>query len=194
MWSHYASNHEGFCVEYDLTSLHPNNLFPLEDINILENENAYLSNKVNLLLSAGLLPVIYSSSRVNIPKTKLKRLNLDSDGILKYNSDIDPLLYKTYIIKSAKWNYEKEWRIIMDGDICKYFQNKIHFPFIKKIYLGCKMENHNIDILLEIAEELNIEILLMVMNNKKFYLEPQSLASYKWKKERRLWNNPLLSI
>ena len=194
MWSHYASNHEGFCVEYDLTPLHPNNLLPLKEINILENEDAYLSNKVNLLLSAGLFPVIYSSNRVNIPKTKLKRINLDSDGNLKYNSNIDPLLYKTYIIKSAKWNYEKEWRIIMDGDICKYFQNKIHFPFIKKIYLGCKMETHNIDILLEIAEELNIEILLMVMNNKKFYLETQSLASYKWKKERRLWNNPLLSI
>lgn len=191
MWSHYASNHEGFCVEYDITPLHPDNLLPLEDIHILEDKDAYQSNKMKLLLSAGLFPVIYSSSRVNIPKTKLKRIVLDADGNIKHNSDIDSLLYKTYIIKSAKWNYEKEWRIIMDGDICKYFDNKIHFPFIKKIFLGCKMKTHNIDILLEIAEELNIEIVLMKMNDKKFYLEPQSLDSYKWNKERRKWNNPL---
>ncbi len=191
MWSHYASNHEGFCVEYDITQLHPENLLPLDNKSILEDEKAYLSNKTKLVLSAGLFPVIYTSNRVNIPKTKLKRIKLDEDGNIKHNSDIDSLLYKTYIIKSAKWNYEKEWRIIIDGEICKYFDNKIHFPFIKKIFLGCKMNTHNIDILLEIAEELNVEIVLMAMNEKKFYLEPQGLDSYKWNKERKKWNNPL---
>ena len=191
MWSHYASNHKGFCVEYDITQLHPENLLPLENKSILEDEKAYLSNKTKLVLSAGLFPVIYTSNRVNIPKTKLKKIKLDDDGNIKHNSDIDSLLYKTYIIKSAKLNYEKEWRIIIDGEICKYFDNKIHFPFIKKIFLGCKMNTHNIDILLEIAEELNVEIVLMAMNDKKFYLEPQRLDSYKWNKERKKWNNPL---
>ncbi|MEA2104694.1 MAG: DUF2971 domain-containing protein [Candidatus Cloacimonadota bacterium] len=191
MWSHYASNHEGFCVEYDITQIHPENLIPLENKNILGDENAYISNKTKLLLSAGLFPVIYTSNRVNIPKTKLKRIKIGEDGNIKHNSDVDSLLYKTYIIKSAKWNYEKEWRIIVDGDICKYFDNKIHFPYIKKIFLGCKMNTHNIDILLEIAEELDAEVVLMAMNDKKFYLEPQRLDSYKWNKERRKWNNPL---
>jgi hypothetical protein len=191
MWAHYASNHEGFCVEYDITPLHPENIIPLENINILEDQETYQSNKIKLLLSAGLFPVIYTSNRVNIPKTKLRKIRIDEDGNIKHNSDIDSLLYKTYIIKSAKWNYEKEWRIIVDGDICNYFDNKIHFPYIKKIFLGCKMSTHNIDILIEIAEELNVEVVLMAMNDKKFYLEPQRLDAYKWNKERKKWHNPL---
>jgi len=191
MWAHYASNHEGFCVEYDITPLHPENLIPFENINILEDQDSYQSNKIKLLLSAGLFPVIYTSNRVNIPKTKLRKIKIDEVGKIKHNSDIDSLLYKTYIIKSAKWNYEKEWRIIVDGDICNYFDNKIHFPYIKKIFLGCKMNTHNIDILIEIAEELNVEVVLMAMNDKKFYLEPQRLDAYKWNKERRKWRNPL---
>ncbi len=191
MWAHYASNHEGFCVEYDITPLHPENVIPLENINILENQDTYQSNKIILLLSAGLFPVIYTPNRVNIPKTKLKKIRIDENGNIKHNSEIDSLLYKSYIIKSAKWNYEKEWRIIVDGDICNYFDNKIHFPYVKKIILGCKMKSHNIDILIEIADELNVEIVLMKMNDKKFYLEPQSLDAYKWNKERKKWRNPL---
>lgn len=191
MWAHYAANHEGFCVEYDITPLHPENLIPLENISIIEDQDTNQSNKIKLLLSAGLFPVIYTSSRVNIPKTKLKRIKLDETGNIKHNSDIDSLLYKTYIIKSAKWNYEKEWRIIIDGDICNYFDNKIYFPYIKKIFLGCKMTTHNIDLLIEIAEELNVEVVLMAMNEKKFYLEPQRLDTYKWQKKRKKWHNPL---
>jgi len=139
MWSHYASNHEGFCVEYDITPLHPENLIPLESEKVFGDQETYQSYKKDLLLSAGLFPVIYSSNRVNIPKTKLNKIKIDENGNVQNNSDINSLLYKTYIIKSAKWNYEKEYRIIVDGNICNYFDNKIHFPFIKKIFLGCKM-------------------------------------------------------
>jgi hypothetical protein len=191
MWAHYASNHEGFCVEYDITSLHPENLISLEHEKVFGGQDTYQSYKKDLLLSAGLFPVIYTSNRVNIPKTKLNKIKIDENGNIKHNSDMDSLLYKTYIIKSAKWSYEKEWRIIVDGDICNYFDNKIHFPYIKKIFLGCKMSTHNIDILLEIAEELNAEVVLMEMNNKKFYLEPQRLDSYKWDREMKKLHSPL---
>ncbi len=101
------------------------------------------------------------------------------------------MLYKTFIVKSAKWNYEKEWRIIIDGDICKYFENKLPFPYIKRIFLGCKMKAHHIDTLIEIADELNVEVVLMTMDNKKFVLEAQKTDSYRWDKERAKWNNPL---
>jgi len=53
------------------------------------------------------------------------------------------------------------------------------------------MSTHKIDILLEIAEELNTEVVLMEMNNQKFYLEPQRLDSYKLDKEMKKWRNPL---
>lgn len=53
------------------------------------------------------------------------------------------------------------------------------------------MEKHNIDTLIEIADELNIEVSLMTMDNKKFVLEAQDTRSYRWDKERSKWDNPL---
>jgi len=190
MWSHYADNHKGFCVEYDMSTINPSSLLPLKYSYSKDNEDAFLEERTMLLTVAGLFPVIYTANRVNIPKTKLKKLIIDNNK-LHHDSEIDALLYKTFIVKSAKWNYEKEWRIIIDGDICQYYDNKIPFPYIKKIYLGCKMETHNIDTILEIADELNVEVVLMGMDNKKFVLEAQNTSSYKWDKERAKWNNPL---
>lgn len=193
MWSHYADNHKGFCVEYDISTINPANLLPLKQTYTKDNKDAFLAERTMLLTVAGLFPVIYSANRVNIPKTKLKKIRIDENNILIHNSEIDAILYKTFIVKSAKWNYEKEWRIIIDGDICQFFDNKIPFPFIKKIFLGCKMEQHNIDTMLEIADELNIEVVSMRMDNKKFILEPQGLSSYKRDKEWSKLRNPLYS-
>lgn len=187
MWSHYADNHKGFCIEYDISQLQPDEIIPLKH-NIGENEEAFSSERIKLLIIAGLFPVIYTANRVNIPRTKLKKIKLSDND---HDSDIDSLLYKTYIVKSAKWNYEKEWRVIIDGNICDYFDNKIPFPYIKKIFLGCKMSTENIDTLIEIGEGLNVEVVMMDMNDKKFSLEPQNISSYKWEKDRSKWHNPL---
>lgn len=191
MWSHYADNHKGFCVEYDTSTINPNNMLPLKHPNYRDNENDYLKERTILLTVAGLFPVIYTANRVNIPRTKLQKIKLDDNNDLKHDSDIDALLYKTFIVKSAKWSYEKEWRIIVDGDICDYFDNRMPFPYLKKIYLGCKMDSHNIDALIEIADELDVEVILMNMDDKKFVLETQNTSSYRWDKERSKWSNPL---
>lgn len=191
MWSHYADNHKGFCVEYDMSHLHPSKLLPLKYKKYNDSQNEYMAERTTLLTVAGLFPVIYTANRVNIPRTKLQQIKIDDSNNVNHNSDIDALLYKTYIVKSAKWNYEKEWRIIIDGNICKYFDHKIPFPYIKRIFLGCKMDAHNIDYLIEIAEELNVEVIIISMDDKKFVLEAQNISSYKWDKERSKWHNPL---
>ncbi|TYP93526.1 Protein of unknown function (DUF2971) [Fodinibius salinus] len=191
MWAHYSDNHKGFCVEYDISSLKPANFFKM-----YENKNGYESysseNNINLLILAGLFPIIYSSNRVNIPRTKLEKLTIDKDGNLINKVGIDEILYKAFITKSTKWSYEKEWRIILDGRISNYFNNKIPFPFIKHIYLGSRMKPKVIDDLIEIADELNVEVTLMDLNEKKFTLEHQNINSYKWDKEKSSWHNPLL--
>lgn len=191
MWSHYADNHKGFCVEYDMSTLNPKSLLPLKYQYSSANQGQFLSERTMLITVAGLFPVIYTANRVNIPRTKLQKIKLDGNNELVHDSEVDALLYKTFIVKSAKWNYEKEWRIIIDGDICKYFENKLPFPYIKRIFLGCKMKAHHIDTLIEIADELNVEAILMTMDNKKFVLEAQKTDSYRWDKERAKWRNPL---
>jgi hypothetical protein len=191
MWSHYADNHKGFCVEYDISSLDPKNLLPLTHKYPIDNQDEFLAERTILITAAGLFPVIYTADRVNIPITKLKKIKIDSNNKLQHSREIDSLLYKTFIVKSAKWNYENEWRIIVDSDICEYFENKLPFPYIKKLYLGCKMKTNHIDTLIEIADELNVEVILMKMDNKKFVLEEKNIDSYKWDKERSKWRNPL---
>lgn len=190
MWSHYADDHKGFCVEYDMAALNPKNLLPLKHKYTIENQGEFLAERTVLVTVAGLFPVIYTANRVNIPRTTLQKIKIDGDAF-QHIGDIDALLYKTFIVKSAKWNYEKEWRIILDGDICEYFENKLPFPYIKRIFLGCKMKASHIDTLIEIAGELNVEAVLMTMDNKKFVLEAKRTDSYRWDKERSKWRNPL---
>lgn len=191
MWSHYAENHKGFCVEYDMSTINPRNLLPLKHSYSKDNEEAFFAERTMLLTVAGLFPVIYTASRVNIPKTKLKKLKFDANNNINHDNEIDSLLYKTFIVKSSKWNYEREWRIIIDGDICQFFDNKIPFPYVKKIFLGCKMGKNNIDTILEIADELNIEAVFMRMDNKKFALEAESTDSYRRDKKWTKLDNPL---
>ena len=151
-----------------------------------------MDERTRVALFGGLFPVIYTASRVNIPKTKLRRIKLDSKGNLQHDNDIDAILYKTYIVKSAKWSYEKEWRFILDGDVCNYYDNKVPFPYIKRIFLGCKMNDKTVDTMIEIAAEVGAEVVMMVMDPRKFVLEENSVSSYEWNKQRARWNNPFL--
>jgi hypothetical protein len=183
MWSHYTDNHKGFCIEYDISPLREPICLSLKSHEFYEDQSKYMDERLKVLIRGGLFPVIYTASRVNIPKTKLHRIKFDEINGLQHNSDIDSILYKTYIVKSAKWNYEKEWRIILDGDVCNYYDNKIPFPYIKRIFLGCKMTTETMDTMIEIAEELKAEVFMMVMNDKKFILEKRGTDSYKWNKE-----------
>ena len=83
MWGHYADNHQGFCVEYDLGSLDKTNnlkkyLFPIEYVDsMIDMTEYYLDNVLN---------------RKNINKEKL----------------IESVLYKM-----KEWSYEEEWRIVI---------------------------------------------------------------------------------
>ena len=190
MWSHYADNHKGFCVEYDISPLKEPICLSLKDHEFYKEQSKYMDERIKVVILGGLFPVIYTASRVNIPKTKLNKINFDEINGPEHSSDVDSLLYKTYIVKSAKWNYVKEWRIILDGDVCDYYDNKIPFPYIKRVFLGCKMNTQTIDTMIEIAEELGVEVIMMVMDNKKFILEEHGTDSYKWNKERSKWRSP----
>lgn len=191
MWSHYADNHKGFCVEYDLSSLK-------KEISLTCNESDFYNNKkdeyflenINLLVKAGLFPIVYSANRVNIPKTKLARIKLDKSGELIHDTNLDELVYKTFIVKSANWNYEKEWRVILDGNICEYFDNKIPFPFIKKIYIGCKASKELINTLIEIGNEIEVEVSVLRMDGKKFVLEDYGTWDYEREKSSKTYHNP----
>ncbi len=193
MWSHYADNHKGFCVEYDLSFLNDPTSFTIEDHKYYDESyhQIYLEERLRAAIKAGLFPVIYTSSRMNIPFTKLQSIKIDDDGNLKHNNDIDAILYKTYIVKSSNWSYEKEWRLIIDGTISNYYDNKIPFPYIKRVYLGCKMDAQTKSTIMDIGKELHFEVVPLIMNENKFILEEENIRYLEWDREwHRKFNNP----
>jgi hypothetical protein len=191
MWSHYAAHHRGFCVEYDMAPLAKPVEFTLGDHEFYgDKRGEYSDERLRAAIVAGLFPVIYAEGRVNVPKTTLQALTRKRDTPLERDPTIEALLYKTYICKSGKWNYEKEWRLIIDGEICSYYGNRIPFPYAKRVFLGCRMEKQTIDAMIEIGEDLGVEVRMMVMDSRKFLLEDHSTDMYKWERESARARNP----
>ncbi|MEZ7507334.1 DUF2971 domain-containing protein [Flavobacterium sp. Arc2] len=194
MWSHYADNHRGFCVEYDLSFLKPENNLKIPDRSFYDDKDKYLNERNQAIIRAGIFPVEYTAKRINIPFSKLEKIKIKSSGNIFYNSNIDELIYKTFLVKSANWNYEKEWRIIVDENICKYYENKIPFPYIKAIYLGSKADNELINTMIDIGKEINAEVIIVKMDGQKFILESDSTWSYEYDREKSKSNDPYSRI
>jgi hypothetical protein len=191
MWSHYAANHKGFCVEYDFSSLKENTEFTVYEHEYYDEtlQKTYLKERLLATTKAGLFPVMYTSNRVNIPFTKLMKIKYDTNGELQHRPDIDAIIYKTYLVKSSNWSYEKEWRLILDIKISKYYDNKVPFPYISRIYLGCKIDQQIKNTIIEIGKDLNFEVIQLLMDNKKFILEEESSYLVRDREWQRKYNN-----
>ncbi len=92
MWSHYAKNHQGFCVEYDISKIKMEHTF-----------------RINFW------PVIYKTKTLDI--SLLKKIK----NVIGNNPTLSPLLRIIIgTIKAKDWYYEKEWRFIqrnIDSDL-----------------------------------------------------------------------------
>jgi hypothetical protein len=89
MWSHYADQHRGFCIEYDTDSLPPENLF------------------VRMLY-----PVIYSEKLFDGTKYYLAAMRNRATFNILF-----PALAALY--KSPEWSYEKEWRLVIPANLVR---------------------------------------------------------------------------
>lgn len=145
MWSHYAEEHGGFCVEYDLKRL----------------KNDYLE------IGKHIFPVIYTNKRI-----LHKDMNslIESHIILReaiekgyeYDGDahLDDIL-PLFLTKGVAWEYEKEWRIIYtkkqqyDMDFDELYNGNIKFQCISAIYLGYRIHPEVKENLIEICKRIS---------------------------------------
>jgi hypothetical protein len=89
MWSHYADQHRGYCIEYETDSLPPEHLF------------------VRMLY-----PVIYSEKLFDGTYYYMAAIrNRETFNILF------PALAALY--KSPEWRYEEEWRLVIPANLVK---------------------------------------------------------------------------
>lgn len=145
MWSHYADNHAGICVEYDLKLLQE------DPFGICKH----------------LFPIIYGNTR--LVNRDIQTL-LESHCALKKAIDegyvydgvemLDDIL-PMFLTKGNVWEYEKEWRIIFtekqmyDVDEEILYSGNLPFPCVTAVYLGYRIHPEIKANLIEIADRIS---------------------------------------
>ena len=156
MWSHYAENHTGFCIKYSTT----------------------FDNKVyDDIIKCGLFPVMYTSRVPKLTLQDFKNLKFSGENIVLVPSVLKKS-YKALITKSKCWNYEKEWRLIInEKNEVQLSDNTIPFLKIESIYLGCKIKANIKKTLVQFAESNEIKIYLAKQSNERFQLDFHDVTS-----------------
>ncbi len=145
MWAHYANNHKGFCVAYDM------------------------NNPFNTALAGCTFPIQYTSERLDITSLMNKHANIVTAEIDKQLaqgkkqveiSDLSLIYVTQYLcnIKHSTWQYEKEFR-------CTIAANAKGTPYIDaaphSIYIGMNCSEENRKKLITISKELSVPIYQM---------------------------------
>lgn len=171
MWSHYANNHEGFCVEYNFKELGLNNLS-----------------------ARFVFPVIYTESVFDI-KGYLPDSNKEFNDILKEytngvkkNKILDGIkhperdkginnmaLFYNALNKYKDWSYEKEWRYVFPYKNSKNRELYLDMPKPKAIYLGAMVSEENCKKILRVGRERNINVYKMDIKPSEFALESKRI-------------------
>lgn len=143
MWSHYASDHSGFCIEYNFQELGPYN--PQSRL---------------------LCPAIYTDELFDASHYIMQPF-LREDHSFNNLFGIYPS-----ISKFPKWAYEKEWRIVFPlGPNASDDQRFIKVPKPKALYVGAKAKSENIEKLKELAIKKSIPLYQMVPSDNSYELE-----------------------
>jgi len=149
MWSHYAANHQGFCVQYSTDF----DQFKYRDI-----------------LLCGLFPVMYTSRVPQISPRELMKIRVINDK-LNFSPSILKASMKALITKSRFWSYEREWRLVLGAENLEVLSNDT-LPFLKPlaIYMGCKIGEALRTALVTFAESNGIRVFQAIQCNERFEL------------------------
>jgi hypothetical protein len=140
MWGHYACEHKGFCIEYDLEPLATTDL-----------------------MRRNLYPVIYSKDLYDMTP-HVKGL------VMTDRSDFNPLGPLLSVLhKFEGWSYEREWRLVEFNSGRKPNHTQT-VPKATKVFLGSKMEATNAAEIAAICTNQGIEVWQMGLAPDKFEL------------------------
>ncbi len=159
MWAHYANNHTGYCVSYDM--------------------------KINKQLSACTFPVQYTNQRIDVTTLMMQQVEKmiyelevqSKEGKKEILLDDLSLVFLTSFfcnIKHSSWNYENEFRCTT-GTTAQGMPYVLAMP--KEIYIGMNCLPTYIDRIVKIAQKLQVPVYRMVFDelNEDFNLTPQKI-------------------
>jgi hypothetical protein len=140
MWSHYADQHKGFCVEYDLGKFDPG--------------DAFLKN---------LYPVIYSKELADLTPWAEKLVSCGAGDLTT------GVLLLAVIQKFTGWEYEQEWRYIRFQEPPKQDRNR-SMPLPNRVFLGAKAPAATIEAVVATCSEKSVPVFQMRMSSDKYEL------------------------
>lgn len=141
MWSHYASSHQGFALEYD-----------------------FRPTLTKGIENGGVFPVIYDDERIDASIymacsfLKLNGISVNSPDALSH--------IKCSLYKAKLWEYEKEWRLL-NYTPRNVFDNGVSVIQYKPsaVYYGAKMQSNIKEQLHVIASDKGINEYEMYIDN-----------------------------
>jgi len=142
MWGHYADNHRGFCIEYDLEC----------------PKAAQFRHK--------LYPVVYSDKPYDLTPWAKSLVNGSSSGVFNPHGPILALVHKF-----SGWEYEREWRVISVLPAIEPDHDRT-VPTATRVFVGSKMEMANKQAFRAICEPKGVEVLEMHRADDSFKLFP----------------------
>lgn len=160
MWSHYASSHRGFALEYDFRPTLTKGI---------ENSMIY--------------PVIYDDVRVDA-SSFMAYLYTNLMGLKTLNPDTLSHI-RCSLHKAKHWEYEKEWRLLNYSPRDNIFEKKVSVVHYKPkaIYYGAKMSLQVKEQLHQVAREKGISEYEMYID----YSSPSYDMPYRAFKEFESW-------
>lgn len=136
MWSMYANNYKGYCIECDISEYLNKNIDFAKNLFKVKYVNERSNNFVSLLLT-------------NILAELFKNMNLKYEhGTKQLQNEI----IESLITKYKEWSFRKEWRIIgMPGD------KSIKLP-IKAVYSYGKLSEEEATKIIDVCDRKHISV------------------------------------
>lgn len=159
MWSHYANYHKGFCVEYDIRNFDDNNFLRF------------------------LYPVIYSNEIYDLAEHLFAMLkSYTHPKHPTFNNIVNMTVVPLY--KSLEWQYEKEWRLVIDKNLIRLDDNKLTISQKPKaIYLGVNIKKEVKKTLKSFADDNNIPLFEMYQKGNEYKLIAKDFSGEILKKQ-----------
>lgn len=145
MWAHYAKNGTGFCAEYELYPTH-GCVMCLQDGDPCEEGRIGKCRPASCgcVCKRSLLPVVYTAARPDA--TEAMKIEIEHAVAQEQGTEFDLSKYdwlepyRTALIKSEDWSYEREWRLMLSDNKLRGDQ-ECRYPSVNlvRIILGPRM-------------------------------------------------------
>lgn len=154
MWSHYANNHEGMCLEFD-PRLHPSafpRLNPVRYQDVYPYIPTFFPDVVQLLIAKKSAKYEILLDTANVLAEDLANNAADKSETRQAALSIASWFY----VKSAHWSYEREWRALNAGPGPVRFTPRA----LKGIIVGCSISQANLNCIKDLVKRRRPKVAL----------------------------------